>query len=68
MPEQIDGFELELEEKIHYTMSLGQGAALDLLQMTPFAWKADDQLKQELKSTSSFECEADFMVRVYRKR
>ena len=68
MPEQIDGFELELEENIHYTMSLKQGAALDLLQMTPFAWKASENLKQELKSAENFNCEADFMVRVYRKR
>lgn len=65
--EQIEGFELEQQEKLSYTMALNNGDADDLLQMTPFAWKASTELRQQLKSAKLFECEADFMIRVYRK-
>ncbi|GEM74440.1 23S rRNA (guanine(745)-N(1))-methyltransferase [Vibrio sagamiensis] len=66
-PEIIDGFTLEHQEKLNYTMELKDGAAFDLLQMTPFAWKANDELRNQLKSCAAFSCEADFMLRVYRK-
>ena len=66
-PESLDGFELEHEERLHYPMQLSDGAAFDLLQMTPFAWKASDQLREKLQSAQDYTCEADFMLRVYRK-
>ncbi|WP_159738984.1 23S rRNA (guanine(745)-N(1))-methyltransferase [Vibrio atypicus] len=66
--ETIEGFELEHEEKLSYTMELGNGAGYDLLQMTPFAWKASDELRAQLKSATLFECEADFLIRIYRKK
>ncbi|HAS6363832.1 TPA: 23S rRNA (guanine(745)-N(1))-methyltransferase [Vibrio vulnificus] len=66
-PEQIDGFTLEHQEKLNYVMDLAGQDAFDLLQMTPFAWKASDALRDELKSATLFQCEADFMLRVYRK-
>lgn len=66
--EAIAGFELEHQEILNYTMSLGEGAGFDLLQMTPFAWKASDELRQKLTQASLFECEAHFMIRVYRKQ
>lgn len=65
--EQITGFELETEQKLSYVMPLAKGDADDLLQMTPFAWKASEKLREELQSATLFECEADFMIRVYRK-
>lgn len=65
--EQIEGFELVTENKLHYTMSLTGKQADDLLQMTPFAWKATDELRHNLQQMDNFECEADFMLRVYRK-
>lgn len=67
-PEEILGFTLEREEKLSYVMPLAQGDAYDLLQMTPFAWKASDTLREELQSATLYECEADFMLRVYRKQ
>ncbi|MDA0147161.1 23S rRNA (guanine(745)-N(1))-methyltransferase [Vibrio sp. LaRot3] len=66
-PEQIEGFELEHQEVLNYIMPLQQGHAFDLLQMTPFAWKASDELRDMLKSAQQFDCEVDFMIRVYRK-
>ena len=49
-------------------MQLTDGISDDLLQMTPFAWKASETLRTQLKSSPLFECEADFMIRVYRKK
>ncbi len=66
-PEIIDGYELEHQQQLNYTMDLENGDAFDLLQMTPFAWKATEALRDELKSATLFQCEADFMLRVYRK-
>ncbi|KGY12887.1 23S rRNA methyltransferase [Vibrio tubiashii] len=65
--EPIEGFVLEKQEKLSYMMKLSDGDAHDLLQMTPFAWKASNELRERLKSATLFECEADFMIRVYRK-
>ncbi len=65
--ETIDGFTLEHEEHLSYQMNLDESESLDLLQMTPFAWKATDSVRQQLVNTPVFNCEADFMIRVYRK-
>ncbi len=66
-PEAIEGFQLAHQQQLNYVMELKNGDAFDLLQMTPFAWKATDELRDELKSATLFRCEADFMLRVYRK-
>ncbi|MEZ9232045.1 23S rRNA (guanine(745)-N(1))-methyltransferase [Vibrio amylolyticus] len=66
-PETIRGFELVHQEKLNYTMELKKGEAMQLLQMTPFAWKASEELKEELLNAEEFSCEADFMLRVYKK-
>ncbi|PWI35054.1 23S rRNA (guanine(745)-N(1))-methyltransferase [Vibrio albus] len=66
-PENIDGFTLCHQEKLHYKMTTAGQNTVDLLQMTPFAWKATEKLKQSLLADSNFQCEADFQIRVYRK-
>ncbi len=66
-PESIDGFTLVDEQKLNYLMFLTGSHALDLLQMTPFAWKATEKFRQSLSHSSSFKCEADFTIRVYQK-
>lgn len=66
-PEIIAGFTLEHQQQLNYTMSLSGSDAFDLLQMTPFAWRASDELRSDLKNAEIFECEADFMISVYRK-
>ncbi|WED20949.1 23S rRNA (guanine(745)-N(1))-methyltransferase [Vibrio sp. JC009] len=65
--ESIEGFTLVNEEKLNYLMNLTGPEAADLLQMTPFAWKATPKFKAELTSAKEFPCEADFMIRVYQK-
>ncbi|EKO3990815.1 23S rRNA (guanine(745)-N(1))-methyltransferase [Vibrio fluvialis] len=67
-PEIIDGFELETQQKLNYMMTLSGEEAFDLLQMTPFAWRASEEFKSEVHASEQFECEADFMLRVYRKQ
>ncbi|EKO3431315.1 23S rRNA (guanine(745)-N(1))-methyltransferase [Vibrio fluvialis] len=67
-PEIIDGFELETQQKLNYMMTLSGEEAFDLLQMTPFAWRASEEFKSEVSASEQFECEADFMLRVYRKQ
>ncbi|HAS61967.1 MAG TPA: 23S rRNA (guanine(745)-N(1))-methyltransferase [Vibrio sp.] len=65
--EDLEGFTLEHQQRLNYVMNLAQGDGFDLLQMTPFAWKASDELRELLKTAESFDCEADFMIRIYRK-
>ena len=66
-PENIAGFALLEEQKLHYEMAMTGEQAEDLLQMTPFAWKASEVMKAELKKAPQFRCEADFILRVYSK-
>lgn len=65
--ETLTGFTLSNEEKLNYTLSLSGAEAMDLLQMTPFAWKATEQMKSKLSQSIHFECETDFIIRTYKK-
>jgi len=67
LPENIENFTVAEEEKVNYMMTLSGSEAFDLLQMTPFAWRAPEAYKQQLKDSASVQCEADFMIRVYKK-
>ncbi|MDK9736735.1 23S rRNA (guanine(745)-N(1))-methyltransferase [Vibrio sp. D404a] len=67
-PEVIEGFTLESQQHLNYMMELSGSDAFDLLQMTPFAWKASESFKQQLLQSESYQCEADFLLRVYRKQ
>lgn len=66
--EEIDGFEFVSQQRMSYPMTLTGTQAADLLLMTPFAWRAGEELTAELKRQTHFECEADFYIRLYRKR
>lgn len=35
--------------------------------MTPFAWKASDELRASLAGSEQFLCEADFVISRYKK-
>lgn len=66
--QQLDDFELLVEENLNYEMNFEHGEqALTLLAMTPFAFKSSAQLTNSLKQASNFICQADFMVRIYKK-
>lgn len=66
--EDIDGFELVSQQRMSYLMTLTGVQAADLLLMTPFAWRASEELTADLKGQTTFECETDFYIRLYRKR
>lgn len=64
----IENLSLVHEEKINYDMAFEQSDdILNLLSMTPFAFKASNELLDELKQKSSFNCQANFLIRLYKK-
>ncbi|MBD2779779.1 23S rRNA (guanine(745)-N(1))-methyltransferase [Xenorhabdus szentirmaii] len=65
--ESWEGFELISTETLAYAMSLDGEQAHNLLQMTPFAWRASEEARTHLASQEQFSCEADFMLKVYRR-
>ncbi|WP_340620357.1 23S rRNA (guanine(745)-N(1))-methyltransferase [Xenorhabdus siamensis] len=65
--EQLEGFELVSAETLAYEMQLDGEQSYNLLQMTPFAWRASEEVKSNLIATQSFNCEVDFTLKVYRR-
>ncbi|MDO6427740.1 23S rRNA (guanine(745)-N(1))-methyltransferase [Thalassotalea sp. 1_MG-2023] len=66
--QSVDNMTLHCQEQLTYSMTLKTGEELlNLLSMTPFAFKANEQVKQQLKKEHNFECQADFLIRIYRK-
>lgn len=65
--EHIDGFVLVDEKCLSYSMSLSGSQAVNLLMMTPFAWKVSEKMIIKLAELSGFHCETDFFIRIYRK-
>ncbi|WP_206485510.1 23S rRNA (guanine(745)-N(1))-methyltransferase [Thalassotalea sp. G2M2-11] len=64
----IEELSLVLEEQVSYPMTLKTGTdIINLLSMTPFAFKATEQVKQQLAQMSEFTCQADFLIRLYQK-
>ncbi|MCD9497699.1 23S rRNA (guanine(745)-N(1))-methyltransferase [Photobacterium carnosum] len=66
--ENIEGFELVIDQQLHYDMTLSGEEATALMQMTPFAWKTSEHVWQQLAQAQNFDCEADFSIRVYRRQ
>lgn len=64
----IKALSLVHQETLHYQMTLKTGIdTLNLLSMTPFAFKASEQVKQQLAANHHFDCQVDFLIRLYRK-
>lgn len=62
------GFELMQAQRLHYTLQLeGQQSMDDLLLMTPFNWRGEQPVKQDLEQLKIFSCQADFVLHVYKK-
>ena len=56
------------EEKLHYEMAFHNSEdIINLLAMTPFAFKTTPELLTELKQKAHFTCQADFLIRLYKK-
>jgi len=67
LDEQLEGFERVSQETLAYPMTLNGSEAFDLLQMTPFAWRATEEVKAALLAETSFSCETDFLIRLHRR-
>ena len=66
--EVIEHLTLITQKQVSYTMNITTGAdVINLLSMTPFAFKASEQVKQTLATLTDFTCQADFMIRLYQK-
>jgi 23S rRNA (guanine745-N1)-methyltransferase len=64
----IENLSLVHQENISYQMQLKSGQdTLNLLSMTPFAFKASEEVKQNLLNKDNFTCQADFLIRLYQK-
>lgn len=64
----IEHLSLVSEERLQYQIEFSQNEdLLNLLAMTPFAFKTSSELIETLKKMSFFTCTADFMIRLYQK-
>lgn len=67
--EAIEKLTLIQQERLSYSMTLKTGAdALNLLSMTPFAFKATEVVKANLLASNNFICQADFLIKVYQRQ
>lgn len=66
--EHLEGFELLSCEKLAYEMKLPGKQSFNLLQMTPFAWRASIETGQALAARQVFICETDFVIALHRRR
>ena len=65
----IEQLSLVEEQRLNYPMNFtNSDDVLNLLAMTPFAFKASEELISELKQQKEFSCQADFVLRLYQKK
>lgn len=65
--EQLAGFTLQQEQSVAYEMALTGDEAVALLQMTPFAWRAKDDVWQALAQQEVFRCQTDFSIHCWQR-
>ena len=63
-PESLvpQGFERLAAHRISYKITPNPQQRMALLQMTPFAWRANDSIQQNLHNLSELEIETDFIL------
>ncbi len=65
--EPIEHLTLVHQEQLNYTMKLNSGNdTLNLLMMTPFAFKATEAIKEQIAETENFQCQAEFLIKLYK--
>jgi 23S rRNA (guanine745-N1)-methyltransferase len=64
----IEHLTLIEQKEVNYVMEFTKSDdIINLLAMTPFAFKTTDSLLNDLKARESFTCQADFLIRLYQK-
>ncbi|MGJ8694040.1 MAG: 23S rRNA (guanine(745)-N(1))-methyltransferase [Thalassotalea sp.] len=67
--EPIQALTLVHQEHLNYQMQLSSGQdTLNLLMMTPFAFKATAEVLAKLSAVDNFSCQADFLIKIYQKK
>lgn len=66
-PEEMAGFELIEQHSLNYPLRLNSEESAALLQMTPFAWRARPEVWGVLATTTAFDCETDFTLRLWQR-
>ncbi|HEY8159569.1 MAG TPA: 23S rRNA (guanine(745)-N(1))-methyltransferase [Methylobacter sp.] len=56
------GFERIDTQRISYKIAPNPQQRIDLLQMTPFAWRANEDVRQAIKDAKELDIEADFIL------
>lgn len=64
---KFEGFKKIISEQFNYQITPDSDNRLNLLQMTPFAWKADEQTTQRIANALNLSIELDFIINVYQK-
>jgi 23S rRNA (guanine745-N1)-methyltransferase len=63
----LQGFEELLTQRISYKITPNAQQRMALLQMTPFAWRANESVQQALNAISELEIETDFILTLFVK-
>ncbi|MXR67993.1 methyltransferase domain-containing protein [Shewanella sp. JBTF-M18] len=66
-PQQPKGVTLMASERIAYPLALSGEQALTLLEMTPFAWRANDKIKRQIAQQEFAALEIDLYLTLARK-
>jgi 23S rRNA (guanine745-N1)-methyltransferase len=65
----IEKLTLIEEQRLNYPMNFSSSEdVLDLLAMTPFAFKASGETVKQLSLLNKFTCQADFVLRLYQNK
>ncbi|MEH6558313.1 MAG: 23S rRNA (guanine(745)-N(1))-methyltransferase [Oceanicoccus sp.] len=64
----FDGFDLVSSRSFYFTIIPTASHRISLLQMTPFAWKANERARQKIYDAEEMEIELDFVINVYQKQ
>lgn len=60
-------FELIQQQQLEYSLQLSQAALQQLVAMTPYAWKAKAERRQQLESMDNFATKASFQIYLFKK-
>lgn len=60
--------EIESQQQVSFTQSVAGEQALTLLDMSVFGWRANDELKHQIKATAISELEFDWQIITLKKR
>ncbi|MFS2225567.1 23S rRNA (guanine(745)-N(1))-methyltransferase [Pantoea sp. B65] len=65
--EQLAEFSRVEQSSLAYPMTLNGQQATALLQMTPFAWRAREEVWRQLAAETDFVCETDFVLTLWQR-